>query len=162
MPSYPPPRRYRSDNIGRVLPRERANKLRTVLGILRSRSGPWLERDPDELESWWQDVLRDPRAQRTRMENIPADHPDARLRLDRYDALAVTVTCANCRASAVYTMDDLRSSFSPSLNVTRLPAFLLPCGSKRDRRDGACRLTVEESGTLENLRTVERAKREVS
>jgi hypothetical protein len=91
MPSYSKPRRYRSDNIARLLPRERADKLGTVLGILRARSGAWLDRDPDKVESWWQDVLRDSRAQRTRMENIPADHPDACLRLDRCKALAITV-----------------------------------------------------------------------
>jgi hypothetical protein len=92
------------------------------------------------------------------MATIPADHPDASLRLDRCTALAVTVSCTHCAATAVYTLDDLRASFDPDQNITRLPAYLLPCRSKRDRREGACDLKAEPGGTLEGVRTVKGAR----
>ncbi len=49
---------------------------------------------------------------------------------------------------------DLRASFGDGQDVTRLPAYLLPCRSKRDRREGACELRAEPGGTLERVTTV--------
>jgi hypothetical protein len=158
MPAYPPPRRFRSDNIARFHGRDVVDGLLRALVPLRGRSGPWHDRDPQALEDWWRAVLNDPRARRSREEHLPADHPDACLRLDRCRALAVTVKCTACDVSAVYTLDDLKASFAPSQNITRLPAYLLPCRDKHARREGDCDLRVEPGGYLENLRTVKAAR----
>lgn len=158
----PPPLRFRSDNIKRVVGYDLTARLVTAVAGLRSKTAPWLERDPDEVEAWWRSVLADPRARRTTAETIPERHPDASLRLDRFKALTLTVRCRNCKVFAVFTLDDLRSKFAPDQNVMRLPAYLLPCKSKRDRRDGVCSLRAEPGGYTEHLRTVAQAAREVS
>jgi hypothetical protein len=104
-----------------------------VLRQIGSKSGPSPERDPDALEAWWEAVLNDPRSQRTRIEKIPADHPDACLRLDRYPQPIITVKYTYCGVQAVYAIDDLAKSFGVDHNITCLPAYLLPCPSRRDR-----------------------------
>ena len=157
MPFHPR-RTFLTDNIARVHARGTAQRLLAALGALRGKSGPWPENDPEAVEAWWDNVLADPRARRTRMERIPADHRDASLRLDRCKALAITVSCTHCSATAVYTIDDLRASFDPGQNITRLPVYLLPCRSKRDRREGACELRAEPGGTMERARTVKGAR----
>src|SRR5689334_3360139 len=138
MPYYPPPRRLRTDNIKRWLARDTAERLANMLGAVRGKSGPWPENDPEAYAAYVESLMRDPRLRRTRAEHIPADHPDAALRLDRCVAARLTVTCKNCSASAVYTVDDLRSAFRADQNIMALPSYLLPCPSKRDRREGAC------------------------
>lgn len=159
MPAYSPPRRYRSDNIARVLDRKHVEGLLRALTPLRRKSGPWIDRDPHEHEAWWCAVLSDPRTQRTRRDHIPADHPDASLRLDRCVSPLLTVRCAHCKAMAVYTVDDLRSTYGADQNIMTLPAALLPCASKRDRRDGACELRAEPGGYAADVRTVKGAIR---
>src|ERR1043165_8297556 len=114
MPLHPRRRSVTSDNIKRVHAKGTAQRLLAALGTLRGKSGLWPENDPEAVEAWWNAVLADPRARRTRMESIPADHRDASLRLDRCKALAVTGSCSACAATAVYTIDDLRASFGDS------------------------------------------------
>ncbi len=162
MRRYPPPRQFRTDNIKRVYTRGMADRLVTVLGLLRGKSGIWPESDPEAYAAYVRAVLNDPRARRTREERIPPNHPDAALRLDRCAATRLTVACENCRASAVYLVDDLCASFGSDHNIAALPTYLLPCPSKRDRREGACRLRSEPGGYEENVRTVEWARRDVS
>jgi hypothetical protein len=162
MPQYPPPRRLRTDNIKRVLSRHTADGLVRALGTLRGRSGMWPENDPEAYAAYLRDLLNDPRLRRTRMERIPADHRDACLRLDRCLATRLTVSCTNCRTSAVYMLEDLRASFGNDHNVTRLPEYLLPCPSKRDRREGVCHVRAEPGGYEENVRTVQSARAAVS
>lgn len=154
MPGYPPPRRWRSDNIARVLFRSRVESMLSALRPMRSKSGPWLERDPDETEAWWQAVLRDPRSSRTHLERIPVNHPDASMRLDRCPASNVTVKCAACSVSAVYTLEDLQASFGADHSILRLPVYLLPCRSKRARREGECTLRAEPGGYTEHVQSV--------
>lgn len=96
MPQYPPPRRLRTDNIKRVLSRRTAEGLVRALGTLRGRSGMWPENDPEAYAAYLRDLLNDPRVRRTRAERIPADHPDACLRLDRCLATRLTVSCTSC------------------------------------------------------------------
>jgi hypothetical protein len=122
----------------------------------------WPENDPEAYAAYLRDLLNDPRLRRTRAERVPADHPDACLRLDRCLATRLTVTCQSCRASAVYTIGDLRASFGSDHNITRLPEYLLPCPSKRDRREGACHLRAEAGGYQEGVRTVASARAAVS
>lgn len=153
-----PGRRLVSDNIKRVHAKGTAQRLLAALGTLRGKSGLWPENDPEASEAWWDAVLADPRARATRMERIPANHRDASLRLDRCKALAVTVSCSHCSATAVYAIDDLRASFGDGQNITRLPAYLLPCRSKRDRREGACELRATPGGMTEGVRTVKGAR----
>ena len=159
MPHYPPPRRMRSDNIKRwpARNRKRVAAMLEALAQIKGGSGPWLERDPDEMEAWWQAVAHDPRAQRTRMESIAADHPDASLRLDRCPQPVVTVKCAYCGVEAVYETADLAKSFGADHNIQRLPAYLLPCAEKRNRREGACDLKAEPGGYTQGKRTVKQA-----
>jgi hypothetical protein len=121
---------------------------------MRSKSGPWLDRDADEIEAWWQAVLRDPRSRRTRLERIPVNHPDASMRLDRCPASNVTVRCTACNVSAVYTLEDLQASFGSDHSILRLPVYLLPCREKRARREGECSLTAEAGGYTEQARSV--------
>jgi hypothetical protein len=162
MPAYPPPRRLKTDNIKRWLAQSTAERLVASLALVRGKSGMWPENDPEAHAAYLRSLMDDPRLRRTRAERIPADHPDATLRLDRCVTTRVTVACENCRASAVYAVDDLCASFGGDHNVTRLPAYLLPCASKRDRREGACHLRVVPGGHDENVQTVERAKGAVS
>lgn len=158
MPLHPWRRRLVTDNIKRVHSKRTAAPLVAALATLRGTSGLWPENDPEACEAWWDSVLRDPRARRTRMETIPPDHRDAILRLDRCRALAVTVSCTHCRAAAVYTVDDLRASFGDGRNITQLPAYLLPCCSKRDRREGTCELRATPGGAQQTARTVKSAQ----
>ncbi len=158
MPLHPRRRRLVTDNIRRVHPKCTVAELVAVLGLLRGTTGLWPENDAEACEAWWNNVLADPRARRTRMERVPPDHRDACLRLDRCTAPAVTVSCTHCRAAAVYRVDDLRGSFGDDHNITRLPAYLLPCRSKRDRREGACTPTTEPGGTAEEAGTVKAAR----
>jgi hypothetical protein len=162
MPSYPPPRRLRTDNIKRWLARATAERLAVMLGAVGGKSGPWPENDPEAYAAYVNALLHDPRLQRTRAEHIPADHPDAALRLDRCVATRLTVTCNNCHASAVYAVEDLRRAFRADQNIMALPPYLLPCPSKRERREGACHLRAEPGGYPDNLRTVESARKAVS
>jgi hypothetical protein len=162
MPSYPPPRRFKSDNIKRWLARSTAERLTDTLGAVRGKSGMWPENDPEAHAAYLRDLLNDPRLRRTRAEHIPADHPDASLRLDRCLATRLTVHCQNCRATAVYTLGDLRASFGGDHNITVLPAYLLPCPSKRDRREGECQPRAEPGGYDHNVRTVAGARKAVS
>ena len=157
MPQYPPPRRLRADNIQCVLSRSIADGLVRALVPLRRKSGPWMDRDPQDHEAWWQAVLNDPRARRSRQERLPENHRDACLRLDRCEAERLTVSCANCRASAVYTIADLISSFGRDQNMLTLPDYLLPCPSKRYRREGACELRATLGGYPERVRSVKSA-----
>lgn len=158
MPSYPPPRRLRTDNIKRVHSRSTTEGLLRALGTLRGKSGMWPENDPEAYAAYLNDLLNDPRLRRTRAERIPAGHPDASLRLDRCATTRLTVRCEYCRASAVYAVDDLRASFGSDQNVTTLPAYLLPCGSKRSRREGDCHLSAAPGGYDDNVRTVKSAQ----
>lgn len=154
---YPPPRRFRTDNIKRVLPRRTTEGLLRALGDLRGKAGLWPENDPEAYAAYVQALLADPRLRRTRAERIPADHRDASLRLDRCPAALLTVTCVNCPASAVYAVEDLRRTFPADQNIMVLPIGLLPCRSKRDRREGACHLRAEPGGYEDALRTVKGA-----
>ena len=122
----------------------------------------WPENDPDANAAYVRDLLNDPRLRRTRAEHIPADHPDASLRLDRCQATRLTVTCLSCKASAVYPLDDLRASLGSSHNIAALPGYLLPCPCKRDRREGACQPRAEPGGYDDNVRTVAAARKAVS
>lgn len=162
MAPYPPPCRLRTDNIKRWLTRDTAERLADMLGTLRGKSGMWPENDPDAYAAYTRALLSDPRLRRTRAEHIPTDHPDASLRLDRCLATRLTVTCENCRTQAVYTVDDLRASLGSDHSITALPAYLLPCPSKRDRREGACQPRAEPGGYHDNVRTVARARKAVS
>jgi hypothetical protein len=101
MPSYPPPRRFKSDNIKRWLARGTAERLSDTLSAVRGKSGMWPENDPEAHAAYVRHLLNDPRLRRTRAEHILADHPDASLRLDRCLATRLTVTCRSCKASAV-------------------------------------------------------------
>ena len=159
MPHYPPPRRMRSDNIKRwpARNRKRVAAMLDVLTQMKGGSGPWMERDPDDAEAWWRAVALDPRAQQTRMERIPASHPDRSLRLDRCPQPIVTVRCANCKVEAVYETADLVKSFGTDRNIRRLPEYLLPCPSKRDRREGVCDLKAEPGGYTAHVRSVKAA-----
>lgn len=162
VPAYPPPRRLRTDNIKRVLSRSTAEPLWAALSTLRGKSGMWPENDPEAYAAYLQDLLNDPRLQRTRAEHIPSNHPDASLRLDRCLATHVMVSCENCKASAIYTVGDLRASFGDDQSITALPTYLVPCQSKRERREGACRLRSEPSGHTDNVRSVAQARKAVS
>jgi hypothetical protein len=73
--------------------------------------------------AYLRDLMNDPRLRRTRREYIPADHPDASLRLDRCLAPRLTVTCENCRVSAICAVDDLRASFGSGRNIMALPGL---------------------------------------
>lgn len=162
MPSYPPPRRFRTDNIKRWLARDTAERLAGMLGSVRGKSGLWPENDPEAYDAYTRALLSDPRLRRTRAEHIPADHADASLRLDRCLATRLTLTCRTCRVSAVYTLDDLRASLGSDHSIAVLPAYLLPCPSKRDRREGACQPRAEPGGYDDNVRTVASARKAVS
>lgn len=128
----------------------------TAFRNIGSKAGPWPERDPDDMEPWWDAVLHDPRARRTRESTIPRDHPDASLRLDRYRSLLVLVRCQSCGVSATYALGDLRSVYGSDANITQLPAALLPCPSEHDQRDGACRPRAFTTSDVSNVRRVER------
>ena len=148
MLPYPPPRRFKSDNIKRwpLRNRKRVAAMVELLSELNGSTGVWTERDPDEASAWWEAVMRDPRSHLTRLESIPTNHPDASLRLDRCPQGIVTVTCAACRVQAAYELGDLQRSFGDDHNIMRLPGFLLPCMSKRDQRDGRCSPRAEPGG----------------
>ena len=83
MPSYPPALRFKTDNIKRVLARRTTEGLLRALGSLRGKAGLWPENDPEAYAAYVSALMSDPRLRRTRKEHIPADHPDASLRLDR-------------------------------------------------------------------------------
>jgi len=121
MPLRPPPRNMRTDNIKRVLDRDLVDALLRALKPLPSKSGPWMDRDPQALEGWWLSVLNDPRARRSRQERLPETHADAAMRLDRCGNQRLTVSCVNCRVSAVYAVADLIERFRPDFNVLTLP-----------------------------------------
>ncbi|MGB9369876.1 MAG: hypothetical protein WCE79_28105 [Xanthobacteraceae bacterium] len=97
------------------------------------------------------------RARRSRQERLPENHADASLRLDRCGVERLTLSCVNCRASAVYTVADLIDSFGRDHNILVLPDYLLPCGSKRDRCEGACELRATPGGYPEQVRSVKSA-----
>jgi hypothetical protein len=151
-----PIRWTKSDNLGRVLSERRVEGLFTAFRNIGSKAGPWPERDPDAMDAWWRAVLHDPRARRTRESTIPRDHPDASLRLDRCRTALVLLRCDSCRASATYSIDDLRQVYGGDANITQLPTALLPCPSKRDQRDGACRPRAFTTSDASNVRRVER------
>ena len=155
MPRHPI-RWKRTDNLGRVLSERALEGLLTAFRGLRTKGGPWPESDPDALEAWWQAVLHDPRARRTREYRIAKDHPDASLRLDRCRSLLVMVRCQSCGVSATYALDDLRRAYGDDANITQLPAALLPCPSKRDARDGACRPRAFATSDASNVQRVKR------
>lgn len=151
-----PIRWKRSDNLGRVLSERRVEGLLAAFRNIGSKAGPWPERDPDAMEAWWRAVLHDPRARRTREYRISKDHPDASLRLDRCRSALVMLRCDSCRASATYAIDDLREVYGSDANITQLPAALLPCPSKRDQRDGACRPRAFTTSDGSNVLRVKR------
>ena len=62
--------------------------------------------------------------------------------------------CDSCRASATYAVDNLRQVYGDGANVTQLPAALLPCPSKRDQRDGACRPRAFTTSDASNVQRV--------
>lgn len=154
MPAYPPPRRFRTDNLARFHSRGVADTLLRALRPLRSKSGHWIDQDPESLEAWWSNVLHDPRARPSKEHRIPARDRNARQRLDRCSSEIMTVKCGSCGVHATYAVADLIKSFGADQNVVMLPAYLLSCKSKRDRRDGACDLQAEAGGYLANVRTV--------
>lgn len=140
------PRELRTDNIERFLAPHAAHGLLRTLASVHGKSGLSLENDPEAYAAYIRDLMSDPRARRTRMENIPVDHPDAALRLDRCRARVLTMRCASCRASAVYAMADLRDFYGASHSIAALPEILLPCPKTRNRRDGVCRVIAEPGG----------------
>jgi hypothetical protein len=158
MPQYPPPLRLRTDNIKRVLSRRTTEGLLRAIGMLLGRSGMWPENDPESYAAYLSDLLNDPRLRRTRAEHIKADHPDADLRLDRCRAKRLTLSCQNCRVSAVYTLEDLWASFGGDYNIMQLPSYLMPCRNKREQRDGACRVRAEPGGFDDCVCTVAEAR----
>ena len=118
-----PIRWTKSDNLGRVLSERRVEGLLTAFRNIGSKTGPWPERNPDDMEAWWRAVLHDPRARRTRESTIPRDHPDASLRLDRCWSLLVMLRCESCGVSATYAVDDL-----PEVYGRQCQHHAPPCG----------------------------------
>src|SRR5262249_41640873 len=99
MASYPPPPRFKTDNLKRVHARQTTDALIRALSTLRGKSGMWPENDPEAYAAYIESLMDDPRLRPTRLERLPLNHHRARLRLDRCETKLVTVTCRNCRVS---------------------------------------------------------------
>ena len=83
-------------------------------------------------DSWWLDVLHDPRARPPRAASIEATSYNAPYRLDRQRQTAIYFACRLCGWTHLQYKSDLIKAHGPAANVVQLAKDLAGC----DRRNG--------------------------
>lgn len=95
-------------------------------------------------ESWWLDVLHDPRGRWPTEKRLSATGRHAHLRLDRWRRPTMALTCQLCGIRKSFDTDAVKRQFGEDYNITRLRHALVPCERRdSDRVFGACHLDYE-------------------
>jgi hypothetical protein len=95
-------------------------------------------------ESWWFDVLHDPRARWPTEKRLSATGRYAHLRLDRWCRPMMTLVCRLCGVRKSFETAAVMGQFGEDYNITRLRHALVPCERRdSDRAFGSCNLDYE-------------------
>jgi hypothetical protein len=95
-------------------------------------------------ESWWLEVLHDPRARWPSEKRLSSTGRHAHLRLDRWHAPAITLACRLCGIRKSFDTEQVVRQFGGDYNITVLRHDLVPCERRgSDRPYGACHLDYE-------------------
>ena len=93
-------------------------------------------------ESWWLEVLHDPRARWPSEKRLTGRY--AHLRLDRWQAPMMTLVCRLCGVRKSFATDAVVKQFGGDYNITVLRHDLVPCQRRHsDQVHGACHLDYE-------------------
>jgi hypothetical protein len=105
--------RWRSYDLRGPSPTKTIRALKIAIESLPGNV-PWP--DVDE-ESWWREVLSDPRVRSPTAKHLPLDGWRSKFRLDRQQSLAMTFTCSVCRQQCTVSIADLIKSLGKDRNV---------------------------------------------
>jgi hypothetical protein len=95
-------------------------------------------------ESWWLEVLHDPRARWPSEKRLQEGGRYTHLRLDRWRDPMMTLVCRLCGVRQSFDTAAVVRQFGPDYNITVLRHALVPCERRgSDRPHGACHLDFE-------------------
>jgi hypothetical protein len=121
-----------------ILPAHVARALLAAFRAVPAR-GSWPVIDE---ESWWLQVLHDPRARWPSEKRLSGRY--AHLRLDRWRAPVMTLFCRRCGVRKSFDTEQVMKQFGGDYNITLLRHDLVPCPRRHsDAAYGACHLDYE-------------------
>lgn len=123
------------------LPAHVAQALLAAFRAIPPRTANWPVIDE---ESWWLEVLHDPRARWPTDKRLHANGRHAHLRLDHWRATMVTLVCHLCGVRKSFDTAQVVQQFGGDYNMAMLRHDLVPCERRgSDRPHGACHLDYE-------------------
>src|SRR5262245_3288279 len=124
-----------------LLPAHVARALLAAFNAIPPRTAAWPAIDE---ESWWLEVLHDPRARWPNEKRLSVSGRHAHLRLDHWRAPTITLACRLCGVRKAFDTAQVVRQFGGDYNITVLRHDLVPCGRRHsDRPYGACHLDYE-------------------